>query len=61
MDFGSVLMIPQAVRQVPGARLPPERLGIEVPAGPGHDADHRRAATDLTGDVDEPATPSHAA
>ena len=41
-------------RQTPLARLPPERLRIEVTTLPGHLPDHRRCAADLPGDIDEP-------
>jgi len=41
-------------RQTALTWLPPERPGVKVPAGAGHDADHRRAAADLLRDVDQP-------
>jgi hypothetical protein len=39
--------------QLAGTRLPAERLGVDMPTGAGHDPDHRRAAPDLLGDVDQ--------
>ena len=44
-------------RQAALAWFPAERFGIEVPAAPGHDPDHRRAAADLLGDIDQPPAP----
>lgn len=41
-------------RQMPLARLPAERLPVEVTPFPRHAADHRGRAADLAGDIDEP-------
>ena len=46
-------LLPLVDCQAASARYPAERLSVDMPAGAGHDANHRRAAADLPGDVDQ--------
>ena len=46
-------LLPLLDGQAASPGCPAERLGVDMPAGADHDADHRRAAADLPSDIDQ--------